>query len=299
MDPREIFKQPLYTLPQREKEELFLQEMNALTEHHLQKGKAYPRLFRVLGLKKPPYSALAEVPYLPVGLFKAHDLISVPREEVFKTLLSSGTTASIPSKVYLDRQTSQLQTAALASIMTHFIGQSRLPMLIVDTEDVIADRMMYSARGAGILGMLTFGRDPLYVLDSNLHLKKNELNAWAQKYRNEPILIFGFTFMVWKHFLEELKEGEFYFPQGILFHSGGWKKLQDAAVTNADFKGRLKSVLGISRCHNFYGMVEQVGSIFMECEQGYFHCPSFADVIIRDPQTWSEADLNNRSCPGP
>lgn len=289
----EILNRPLYSLPQREKEELFLHEMNTLTEHHLKHGEAYARLFKVLELAKPPYSHMADVPYLPVGLFKYHDLLSIPREEVFKTLLSSGTTSSVRSKVYLDRQTSQLQTAALAAIMTHFIGQARLPMLIVDSEDIIADRMMYSARGAGILGMLTFGRDPFYVLDSNLHIRKKELFEWARKYSNEPILIFGFTFMVWKHLLEALEEGELTFPQGILIHSGGWKRLQDEAVTNTDFKLKLKSVLGIERCHNFYGMVEQVGSVFMECEQGYFHCPGFAEVIIRDPRTWREADISS------
>ena len=37
-------------------------------------------------------------------------------------------------------------------------------------------------------------------------------------------------------------------------------------------------------------MVEQVGSIFVECEAGRLHAPSFADVIIRRPQDWSVAD---------
>ena len=39
--------------------------------------------------------------------------------------------------------------------------------------------------------------------------------------------------------------------------------------------------------HNYYGMVEQTGSIFMECEHGYFHSSSFSDVIIRDPVDYS------------
>ena len=32
---------------------------------------------------------------------------------------------------------------------------------------------------------------------------------------------------------------------------------------------------------NDYGMVEQTGSIFMECEQGYLHSSIFSDVLIR------------------
>ena len=37
-------------------------------------------------------------------------------------------------------------------------------------------------------------------------------------------------------------------------------------------------------------MVEQVGSIFMECEEGHLHCPDYADVIIRDPKNLNELE---------
>jgi len=36
-------------------------------------------------------------------------------------------------------------------------------------------------------------------------------------------------------------------------------------------------------------MVEQVGSIFVECQFGYFHPPNFSDVIVRDSRTWNPA----------
>ena len=45
----------------------------------------------------------------------------------------------------------------------------------------------------------------------------------------------------------------------------------------------MREEFGIERIFNYYGMVEQVGSIFMECEQGHLHAPAFADVIVRDP----------------
>jgi hypothetical protein len=37
---------------------------------------------------------------------------------------------------------------------------------------------------------------------------------------------------------------------------------------------------------DFYGMVEQVGSIFVDCAAGHKHPPNFATVIIRDPLTF-------------
>ena len=61
----------------------------------------------------------------------------------------------------------------------------------------------------------------------------------------------------------------------LLLHSGGWKKLSDISVNNDFFKSSIKKFLGIKKVHNYYGMVEQVGSIFVECEEGYLHPPIF------------------------
>jgi hypothetical protein len=71
----------------------------------------------------------------------------------------------------------------------------------------------------------------------------------------------------------------------ILIHGGGWKKLADQQISNEEFKRRLRRQFGIERVHNYYGMVEQTGSIFMECEMGYLHTPDFSDVLIRDART--------------
>ena len=56
-------------------------------------------------------------------------------------------------------------------------------------------------------------------------------------------------------------------------------------MDNAAFKARCQQQLGLSRVHNFYGMVEQVGTVFVECEAGHLHAPALADVLVRDPQT--------------
>jgi phenylacetate-coenzyme A ligase PaaK-like adenylate-forming protein len=33
-------------------------------------------------------------------------------------------------------------------------------------------------------------------------------------------------------------------------------------------------------------MVEQTGSIFVECDEGYLHSSSYSEVIVRDPVTY-------------
>ena len=53
----------------------------------------------------------------------------------------------------------------------------------------------------------------------------------------------------------------------------------------------MRSAFGLTSIHNFYGMVEQIGSIFLEGPDGLLYPPNFADVIIRDPITWQPLPL--------
>ena len=103
-----------------------------------------------------------------------------------------------------------------------------------------------------------------------MHLDRDRLTRWLEEHSGSPILIFGFTFMVWEHLVAALRPGEVNLD-AILVHSGGWKKLADQAVTNGAFKRELERVTGLRRVHNFYGMAEQIGTVLVECEHGYLH----------------------------
>lgn len=277
-----------YSLPQEQKETILLSELNKLTQLHHDKCPSYARLLHLFWSDKTLFNHVADLPYLPVNLFKTQKLISIPPENVYKILQSSGTTSSHPSKIFLDSDTAYRQTMALASVMTAFLGKNRLPMLVIDHPNVIRNRHQYNARGAAIVGMLSFGRDVCYALNEEMKLDHPAIHDWLKRHYQQPILLFGLTFVVWEHFLCQLSQEEIQLPQGILIHTGGWKKLQEKAISNALFKERLKNTTLITHCHNFYGMVEQIGSVFMECEHGFLHCPQFADIIIRHPKTWKE-----------
>ena len=79
-------------------------------------------------------------------------------------------------------------------------------MIIIDSSSVLKDRNMFSARGAGILGFSIFGSKRFYALDDKMELKVDELSSFIKNHQNERIFIFGFTFMIYKYFLEKLKE---------------------------------------------------------------------------------------------
>jgi hypothetical protein len=188
----------------------------------------------------------------------------------------------------LDKTTAQLQTVSLVKIMQAFLGKARLPMLIFDHPGVVRNRQEFSARGAGILGLANFGRCHVYALREDMTLDLDAVRAFAERYAGVPKLLFGFTFMVWQHVVLAYERLGLTadLDGGILFHSGGWKKLEAVSVNNETFKRRVLHTIGVRRVHNFYGMVEQVGSVFVECEAGHLHTPSFAEVVVREPGSW-------------
>jgi phenylacetate-coenzyme A ligase PaaK-like adenylate-forming protein len=280
-----------FSVPRAEKAPLMLDALNELTAHHRAHGEPYRRMLDALGDDGTPATSLDAVPHLPVSMFKWLELSSIDQDDVFKVLRSSGTTGQVPSTIVLDVDPARLQTRALSTIVQHYVGPKRLPMLVVDHPGVIKDRRNITARGAGILGMMSYGRDHQYLLDDDLQVDVDGLQAWLTKHEGEDLLLFGFTFMVWQHLYGQLRDAgvDVDLSRAVLVHSGGWKKLIEQSVTNEVFKASLRDAFGMTRVHNFYGMVEQVGSVFFECPAGFLHPPNFADVLIRDPRTWEPA----------
>lgn len=283
-----------FSLPSSEKRELLTQIMTKLTGHHRNNCAEYHNYLNIIGFDETRIQSLHEVPFLPVRVFKEFELLSVARESVFKVMTSSGTSGQQASKIFLDRHTGALQTKILSKLMRDVIGKSRRPMLIVDSPAVLKDRNAFSARGAGILGFSMFGKGQTYALDESMELSLERVAEFFDVNRGEPVFIFGFTFMLWKYFILELlsKGMRFELNNAVLVHGGGWKKLESVAVDDTRFKDVVRQTLGVERVINYYGMVEQTGSLFFECELGRLHAPIFSDVIIRRARDFSVADID-------
>lgn len=281
----DVYQGTPFDLEKVSKDAFLVGELNRLTKLHLMACPEYNIVLNKLGNKSVLYDSIEDIPFLPVRLFKHFKLLSVPKEDVIKTMTSSGTSGHNVSQIFLDKKTSSLQIKILSKIMSNFIGPKRLPMLIIDSRNTVSDRYKFSARTAGILGFSMFGRDVEFALNDDMSFDMERVERFLMKHSSESILLFGFTFIVWKHLVLalEMLERRISLQRGILIHGGGWKQLESQSVKNEEFKHRLQQCSGISQIHNYYGMVEQTGSIFMECEYGNLHTSSFSDVIIRDP----------------
>ena len=283
-----------YMLDRASKSDIFIDHMNRLSRHHRNQCSEYKSIVSGLGFTNDA-TRLDDVPYIPVRLFKLLDLMSVGKGDIFKQMTSSGTSGQAVSKIYLDKSNAARQSSALRSIMGEFLGSARLPMMIIDTDDIIKNRNQFNARAAGILGFSMFGRNHSYSLDAGMDAKVDSISSFIEEYSQKGIFIFGFTFIIWQFLYQFSKTMDVTFNFGeksLLLHGGGWKKLIDQSVSNEIFKSEMSSQLGVNRVHSYYGMVEQTGSIYVECEHGYLHSSIYSDVIVRDPVTLVPCDFN-------
>lgn len=295
----EILEFPPYSLYAKEKEKLLTERLVELTKLHRERCPEYQRILEAIDFDVDKVSSYRDLPYLPVRLFKNLELKSVPQEDVVKTMTSSGTTGQAVSKIFLDRATSANQQKTMVKIVSEFTGSSRMPMMIIDCPSAVNNRAMFSARGAGILGFSIFGSKRIYALDDDMKLNIEGIQKFLEKYGSQKILLFGFTFMIWQHFYKELlrlkeKGIAFDLSNGVLIHGGGWKKLISEAVSHDEFHKKLKDVCGLEHIHDYYGMVEQTGCIYMECECGHLHSSVFSDVIMRRPLDFGVCQIGEK-----
>ena len=283
-----------FNINQEKKEKLLLNIILPQLEHN-KENLNIKAMYDKLGVDVNKIKTLEQIPYIPVNMFKSYDLRICKIEQVVRVLQSSATTTGIPSKIFLDKKTSIRQTQGLISTLTSFLGSTRKPMLVVDNEDINKRGDSITARGAAIRGVSTFASKMFYVMDKEkeeLKLNIDKLKEFERKYKDEEILVYGFTYIVWSKFLKVLKqEGiKLNIPRLKMLHSGGWKKLISEKVEKEEFSETASQIFNTSKANviDFYGMVEQSGVVFIDCQYGHKHVPNFAEIIIRDIQTLEE-----------
>ncbi len=289
----EILNIAPFELDKSRKNKLLTQRLRELTDFHDKHCREYHNILRAVNFDSEKVNLYNELPFLPVRLFKELELKSVSDSEIVKIMTSSGTTGQAVSKIFLDKITAMNQQRAMIKIVSDFTGSERMPMIIIDSPSVIKNRAMFSARGAGILGFSILGTEKIYALDENMQLNIKALREFLDINSGKKILLFGFTFMIWQYFykaLQNLSE-KFNLSNGILIHGGGWKKLESESVSPSEFHDKLNEICGLDKIYNYYGMVEQTGCIYMQCEHGNLHASIFSDVITRRGFDFSECDI--------
>ena len=173
----------------------------------------------------------------------------------------------------------------LSNIFSATFSLSRPNILVLDSPSTIAATSPFNARKAGILGFSSLCRKKYFALNDDYTLNLDEIYKIIQL--NQPFVMYGFTYIIFLYVLSksipsEVKHALVNCP---LIHGGGWKKIIEHKLSHSDFNALVFSSLGTNKVYNYYGMVEQTGSIYFSCSQGYFHNNMYCSIIPRDITT--------------
>lgn len=286
LDYKKLYKSDPFGLKIKKKDFWFLKNQKKLSMYHYKYSKNYKiiadNIFNPINQAKK----LSDLPFVHTSVFKNFNLVSKKKNNGnISTFSSSGTTGLKQSKINLDLKTSLLQTKALENIFSGIINKNK-DIFFVEKKQFLSSRESMTAKGAAIKGFSQLCKNKYFLLNKNNKLDISILKNYLEKNKDKEFIIFGFTSSVWLNFVKEAKKKKIKLKKnrGILIHGGGWKKMQKLAVDNNKFKKEIKNLFGLHKVYNYYGMIEQTGSIFLECEKGYFHCSIFSDIFFRNPK---------------
>ena len=293
LDYKKIFSFNPFSMAQSIKKEWYFKNIKTLTMHHYNHCKEFRKISDTLFKKIRSSKSSSELPFIHSKIFKQYNLKSTAKNNLTNILTSSGTTGIKKSQINLDFKTSIIQSRALTLIYQDIIKDRDTCIFFIDSPNVTKGVLGMSARGAAIKGFGQLVKKKYFLLDSKYNLKIKTLLNFIKKNPKKKFIIFGFTSFVWDYFLKILKKKKIKIPKndGLIIHGGGWKKMTDKSINKERFNSKIFELTNIKKVHNYYGMVEQTGSIFIECEHGFFHSSIFSEIYIRD-NNLNLADFN-------
>jgi hypothetical protein len=268
-----------FSLQSVDKRKIYEHILGLLTKFHCNHNMLYSKFINAI----PRNSLSSDFMYLPTIAFKEYSLKSSITDDSWceKELRSSGTSGTAQSKIYIDGNASKYQMKVLAKIVGKFVGARRREMLVIDSPPKVSEKSIFSARVAASRGFSVFSSKTTYALNDDLSLNVQKVESFLEENKNQNYFIFGFTFLLYTTFFQNNKPlHSFDFSGATVIHGGGWKKLLNFGVTNQDLKRFFLNSYSIKEIRNYYGLVEQLGSIFFECHHGYLHSSDFSEITV-------------------
>lgn len=266
------------------KKKNFLKEILLIMKSHYKINLKYKRFLdnSLTNLKK--ISEIENLPFLHVNVFKFYNLVNVSNKKIVTKLHSSGTTGQNRSKIFLDKKNTILQKKTLLDLLKANISKERLPMVILDKNPIFSERSNYSAKIAAIFGFSLIGKSYFYLLDKKGEIDYKGFILFLKKNKNKKLFLFGFTYDVYLNLIKRFKfKYKIDLSKAILLHGGGWKKMNHLKISKNLFNLKLKKKFNIKKIINYYGIVEQTGSVFFECAScNKLITNQYADIIIRN-----------------
>ncbi len=215
---------------------------------------------------------VAQIPFLPIGFFKSHKIVS-NTGAVVQTFTSSGTTGAATSRHTITDLS--LYEESYRKAFAQFYGN-------IEDYVVLALLPSYLEReGSSLIYMV----EDLIQLSSNpesgfyLHNQQElaeKLSALDNSGRN--IILIGVTYAL----LDMIEKYDFRLKNTIIMETGGMKGKRKEMIRE-ELHQRLCTGFGVSAIHSEYGMTELLSQAY-SLGEGIFECPPWMQIHIRDTE---------------
>lgn len=236
-----------------------------LFAHQAQRCKPYADYISLLGIDPHEVREVSDIPFLPIELFKSHDIYCGDSEpEIVFT--SSNTGGTVPSR-HMMASTEDYRRTFIAAF-EHFYGP-------VERWSIYGLLPSYLEReGSSLVYMVDelirrAGSGGFYLNDYERLIADIESDT-------KPKILLGVSYALW-----DLAEQ--YAPKlsnTVVMETGGMKGRRKE-LSKSELHAILRSGLGIEAIHSEYGMAELTSQAYSQGE-GIFTPPHWMRVLVRD-----------------
>lgn len=252
-----------------------------LFEFQAKNNPIYKAYLDARKIKVTSIKTIEEIPFLPIGFFKEHQVISGAPESFSGFFSSSGTTGAITSRHYIWSENFYLE---------HSLNLFEREYGPIKDFHVLALLPSYLERkGSSLVRMADYFIQESGSDHSGFYLYNHrELVDKLRLLKDEKgkVLLLGVTFG-----LLDLVEGGHALPKMenlIVMETGGMKGRRKEMIRE-EIHQLLKSGFGLAQIHSEYGMTELMSQAYSKGD-GKYNLPPTMRVLIRDvndPFSWS------------
>lgn len=235
-----------------------------------QNNKIYNAFVKSLNKEAESIKHYTEIPFLPIGFFKTHDVLCNGKRDDFIVFTSSSTTSETPSK-HIVSDLSVYEKSFIKGFERVYGKPSDLVILALLPN--------YLEREGSSL---------VYMFDKLIQLTNNPMSGFfledatlidkieTLKQQNKKILLVGVTYAL----LDLAEKGISLNDNFMVMETGGMKGKR-AELLKEELHQILKQKLSVSTIHSEYGMTELLSQTYSKGD-GVFDCPPWMKILVRD-----------------
>jgi phenylacetate-coenzyme A ligase PaaK-like adenylate-forming protein len=232
----------------------------------------YQDFCKNLRREKSAVSSLADIPFLPVELFRTQKIITgdSPVQLIFE---SSGTSGTMPGKHFVTDP--ELYEECFLKTFRLFYGYPGDYL-------IIALLPSYTEReGSSLVYMVNKLIEKSLNPESGFYRNNNDLLVSTlknAKEKNLRILFIGVSYA-----LLDLAESQSIDLSGVIVMETGGMKGRRKELTRQELHTILKEKFNVKSIHSEYGMTELMSQAY-SAGDGIYYCPPWMQIMIRDTQ---------------